>query len=383
MISLTNETALSSIVNDRSIFKMSTGSIRRCSSEVYPVPKSSIAIAYSLFTQQAEAPGGLGNVAEQGTFGDLDHDEGRVDPGITDRPHDVGDEALDREMAPRHIDVHRYVRKHLVIGPPGNLFDGVGNDPVVELEYQVTSFGDRYERIGERQAAVRPLPTDQRFERDQTAVGIDDRLIEEDQFVVLQRSVEIPFDCCAMKELGVQRLVAELNPRPAQLLRLVHGEIGVVQQLVGGESRGFVGEGNTDGCADSHRGGPDPDRSVDLLRHTLSEEKRPRRSIHRLGHDHELVTAESTDEIAGPDRRAQALADDAEHLVAGRVTVPVVDILEAIQIEEHDRQHRARTTGPFESPAELYQRRLPIGDARQGVMSRLVGQQALVLLARR
>ena len=57
----------------------------------------------------------------------------------------------------------------------------------------------------------------------------------------------------------------------------------------------------------------------------------------RLEQDGELVAAESGDRVAGPDRLPQPLGHLDEQEVAGRVTEKVVDLLEAVEVEEEDR----------------------------------------------
>jgi len=52
--------------------------------------------------------------------------------------------------------------------------------------------------------------------------------------------------------------------------------------------------------------------------------------------DGELVAAEPRDGIAGPDARLEALAECHQQLIANLVAEGVVDVLEAVQIQEHD-----------------------------------------------
>ena len=58
-----------------------------------------------------------------------------------------------------------------------------------------------------------------------------------------------------------------------------------------------------------------------------------------LGQQHELVAAQARDEIAVTDCAQQMLGDREQHLVAGIVAIGVVDLLEAVEIEQEDRVH--------------------------------------------
>ena len=54
-------------------------------------------------------------------------------------------------------------------------------------------------------------------------------------------------------------------------------------------------------------------------------------------HDRELVPAEPRERVAGPQRLLQARADLAQHLVAGRVPERVVELLEAVEVDQQQR----------------------------------------------
>src|SRR5262249_25683877 len=52
----------------------------------------------------------------------------------------------------------------------------------------------------------------------------------------------------------------------------------------------------------------------------------------------ELLATDAPGQIARPERRAQEIAERDQHLVAARVAVRVVDLLEVIDVERHDRE---------------------------------------------
>ena len=54
-------------------------------------------------------------------------------------------------------------------------------------------------------------------------------------------------------------------------------------------------------------------------------------------HDRELVAAEPRERVARPQRLLQARADLAQHLVAGVMPERVVELLEAVEVDQQQR----------------------------------------------
>ncbi len=69
---------------------------------------------------------------------------------------------------------------------------------------------------------------------------------------------------------------------------------------------------------------------------------RPLRTGHVAGQDGEFVSAQARHQIAVADSPQQARADVDQHLVADRVAVDVVDLLEAVEVEQQDRMGLGR-----------------------------------------
>ena len=87
-----------------------------------------------------------------------------------------------------------------------------------------------------------------------------------------------------------------------------------------------------------------------------------------LGHDdHELFAAIAADEVDAPDVAGQHFRDLAQHEVAGHVTVGVVDPLEVVQVDQHDRARPLVAGGPLELVLEPGQQRLPVERTGQQV----------------
>ena len=93
-------------------------------------------------------------------------------------------------------------------------------------------------------------------------------------------------------------------------------------------------------------------------------------------HD-ELVAAEAGHGVAGPHGRAQALPDLDQHVVARRVAVAVVDLLEVVDVDEEHAGRHLRALGPGERMLEPVAQQRAVGEPGQRVVQRLVAHPLL------
>ena len=160
---------------------------------------------------------------------------------------------------------------------------------------------------------------------------------------------------------GVEDLEAPL----AVVLGRIHGEVGVAQQLVGGDAGA---RRDRDSDARAHR------RRLIVQQEGLAQqvEHAPGRPPHLVGaadvleQDRELVPAQPRGRVAGPQAAAQPPGDARQQLVAGGVPQGVVDRLEVVEVEEQDRDR--------EGGAQL---------ARQRVFDAVAEQRAVGQLGQR
>ena len=92
-------------------------------------------------------------------------------------------------------------------------------------------------------------------------------------------------------------------------------------------------------------------------------------------HDRELLTAVASDAVDLAGRVAQVGGQQAQGLVAHLVSVPVVDLLEVVEIDEHERVaglHRRQRAGEGPAVGELGQR-IGLGVVRE--LGRLAGRR--------
>jgi hypothetical protein len=89
----------------------------------------------------------------------------------------------------------------------------------------------------------------------------------------------------------------------------------------------------------------------DLLGHRCADPAQQRQHLVRAGAGQdqpELVTAETGHRVLGPHAFAQPAGDDLQQLVSGVVTEGVVDLLEAIEVDEREGDVRPVAPGPVE-----------------------------------
>ena len=186
------------------------------------------------------------------------------------------------------------------------------------------------------QAALRMLPAHQRLDAPHGAgsdVGL--RLVVQHQLAGLQRAVQLADErqplAAVPVALGQVDLVAGAHP-----LRLVHRDVGALEQAERGAR--VVGE---DRDADA---GVDVDPDAADLERLLQRRAQPqtgrarRRLVARAQDDRELVAAEPGERVLRTQQRAQTRADLAQHLVARVVAERVVELLEAVEVDEQQRE---------------------------------------------
>ena len=97
--------------------------------------------------------------------------------------------------------------------------------------------------------------------------------------------------------------------------------------------------------------------------------------------DGELVAAEAGDRGAVAHALAQRVGHLADQLVAGAVAERVVDVLEAVDVEQHDCAARAVAGDVVDVALELALERAPVQQAGQRVVVGHVAQLGLVAAA--
>ena len=118
---------------------------------------------------------------------------------------------------------------------------GLAQDPAAEIDDQAHVLGDRNDVDRGNRAAHRMIPAQQRFAgRYPAGFEIDQRLIEQLEFLVGQRLAQVQFQNAARLD-GLRHLVAE-EAEGAAAVRLgaIERHVGVLQQRIGADACGEV-----------------------------------------------------------------------------------------------------------------------------------------------
>ena len=100
-------------------------------------------------------------------------------------------------------------------------------------------------------------------------------------------------------------------------------------------------------------------------------------------HHDELIATQSPHHVLGPQRCLQPLRDRHQHLIAGLVVQPVVDLLEVVHVDEEDRCVGARRGRSVASGQHRRDHLSTVGQAGQGIVAGAVGELVQRALFRR
>ena len=183
------------------------------------------------------------------------------------------------------------------------------------------------------------LPADQRLDaNDQSALQADQRLVMQDELAVDQGAPQVAFHHQALEGRLVHVRRIETEGIAPHLLGLVHRRIGVAQQV-------FHVPAVLRAKADAQRLGEGQFMPADLeglgaiLQQTTRHIGRRRGMEPRQGED-EFVAAKAGQGIDPPDGRFQPLGDGTQEVVTDAMPERIVDPLEMVEIDHHQRKRR-------------------------------------------
>ena len=192
--------------------------------------------------------------------------------------------------------------------PAAGLAAGLAQDVAAERDDQAGLLGERHELGGRHEAADRVLPAHERLRGDDPAgVERDDRLVLDDHLLALDRLRQLLLEVVAAQDRGGHLRLEELEARLALGLRLVHGDVGVADQLVA-VAAALLRAGEADGEMDADELRAGLDGQLEGLQDAARDGAAVDQRVADAGeHDRELVAAEAGDRVLGAHAGAQAL----------------------------------------------------------------------------
>ena len=245
------------------------------------------------------------------------------------------------QLTRRKVDGNRHQRE-LLLAPTRHVRPDM---PPHELAYRIDQpgfLGDGQESCRWNEAFLRILPANERLEcHDPLRFDVENRLVVHVELSELERRPQARFQVHPLVEFAIHDGAENLEVVATAVLGLIHGGVGVTQQRAD-----VVAVSRKHAETDAHRG--DERLAGNDQRH-LETCKNTGRSFVCLfeGFDaaqdhHELIAAHAHDDVLGAHRRLDALRDFLQKLVADLVAVRIVDVFEAIEIEEQHCQRRSR-----------------------------------------
>ena len=258
---------------------------------------------------------------------------------------------------------------------------GLLEHPASERDDQAGLLGERNELAGREHAALGMAPPHERLGADDAAgLQVDDRLVVQEKLRAFDRAVQIGFQLEALDHGGAHAGLEDLAQALSLFLGVVQGDVGVAQEL----ALRLSGDADRD---------PAARRQKDLLAveqdRVLQRGRDPGRSTSRAVAA-SGVSSRSSANSSPPSRAAvsparmhavQAPGDLHEHLVAGHVAERVVDVLEVVEIEQQDGARPAVPLAARLGVGDAVREKRAVGQVRQRVVERLVGELLLERLA--
>ena len=285
-------------------------------------------------------------------------------------------------MLGRQVDVDAELPgRRVALLPLAGLLGGHAQHAEVDGQDQAGLLRQRQEVVRRDQALLRMLPPDQGFEADQAVVEQrDDGLVVDLELLPLDRLPQVRLELEAGDRARVHRGVEDLVAVLAPLLRAVHRRVRVAQQVV--RLLVVLARGDADRHGREHLVALEREGLGQLLEDAVGDLDRIRRVAHVVEEDGELVAAEAGDGVAGPHAGLEPPGDRGEEQVALQVAEAVVDVLEAVDVEEEDREHGALAApGAGDGEREAVHEQRSIRQPGQRVVEGLLGELLLEALA--
>ena len=261
-------------------------------------------------------------------------------------------------------------------GPATGLLDGLLEDPGGERVDQAALLGQRDELGRRDDPADRVDPADQGLDvLDLVGAHVDQRLVVQGQLAQRRSVAQLGEDGQPVPVGLVGRGVVD-GPAAAGPLGAVHRDVGALQQharLVAV----LAGERDADARGQRHGHLGQVERLLEAGQQLARDGARLDRRVQVGQADRELVAAQPRDRVGPAQRGAQPLGDLAQQQVAGVVAERVVDVLEAVEVEQQQADVGPVAVGGGQRLLEPVGQQGAVGQPGQAVVQRLVAHLLL------
>ena len=324
---------------------------------------------------------GLG-VVHHRALGQLDDEVRRREPRLLQRPGDVPLELALLQVTARDVqgDVQALVGHPHLVAPAAPVLAGPLQHEAPELD-DVTRFLGQLDELPRHQhAALGVPPARERLAAEQRArAERDDRLVLEEELAVGQRAADVGLEAQAL----AQRLLHVRLEHDVAILAggfgVVHRDVGVAQQILGCALGRRERHAHAD--ADLDVGLPDHERHAERFDQLGGGPLDIRQPVDAFEQDGELVARQPRHGIGGAHGADQPLRHRLQQPIARVVAERVVDVLEVVEVEEHDRHVAARAAGQRERVLDAIAEQVPVGEPGQRIVKRQLPQLLFEALA--
>ena len=291
------------------------------------------------FHQRLHDVHGTARVAHHARFGELDLEARRGQcRTLDDRQRPLG-KVLFVDLVRGDVDGDAGRQGQPSVAPCTQLAAGLGQHPFAQAHHHAAFLDDGQEVCRRHPAPVGIVPAQQRFDAGERAVGQRNLgLVVQLQAAVVQCLAEALHQLeVAAQALAHLRAVEAVAAAGA--LGAVHGDVGMLDQVL--HAGGVV---RIDRDADAGAKREIDAAHADGLAHFRQQAERDglrALAVGVVGDYDEFVAAEPGQQLVLAHRVAESAGDFGQHPVAGLMALGVVDLLEAVQVNEQQRQRMA------------------------------------------
>ena len=314
-----------------------TGKCFRCVQLEYPVPKSSRASPTPSCRSWARISAAAARVLHGCGLGELELDQLGPYPTVVEHVGYQVQQSSAPEVVGREVDPDLNGRETGVV-PTFALGGSLEEHPSVDGPYKAALLGQGDELTGKYQAPSRVTPANEGLDsHDLTGNRRHLGLVVDDELTFPHRFVEVGLELEQLSGLGVHGGDIALIVVAPRQLGPVHGGVGVLQQRLG--VLPVVGiQRNADAGRKEQLLAVELERVAEDVKDALCYRScvpRPGDEIRQQG---ELVASEPGEAVGVTDACLQPGGSQPEQLVSLGVAQAVVDVLEAVEVAEEQRQ---------------------------------------------